>query len=80
MAAILPELYCANVGALSIEFANPRRQHEYDALRQFAAGAMLLMPGVLDGSVGAHAKGARMNNMPTNPAIAWSRPLMLAPR
>ena len=33
MASILPELYRANVGALSIEFANPRHQHEYEALR-----------------------------------------------
>ena len=49
MAAILPELYRANVGALSIEFANPRHQHEYDALRQCPLPAhMLLMPGVLD--------------------------------
>jgi len=28
MAAILAMLYRANVGALSIEFANPRHQHE----------------------------------------------------
>ncbi len=49
MAAILPELYRANVGALSIEFANPRHQHEYDALRGNPLPAhMLLMPGVLD--------------------------------
>jgi 5-methyltetrahydropteroyltriglutamate--homocysteine methyltransferase len=49
MAAILPELYRANVGALSIEFANPRHQHEYDALRTYKLPAhMLLMPGVLD--------------------------------
>ncbi|HVC59957.1 MAG TPA: cobalamin-independent methionine synthase II family protein [Acetobacteraceae bacterium] len=49
MAAILPELYRANVGALSIEFANPRHQHEYDALRTNPLPAhMLLMPGVLD--------------------------------
>lgn len=49
MAAILPELYRANVGALSIEFANPRHQHEYDALRNNPLpGHMLLMPGVLD--------------------------------
>ena len=49
MAAILPELYRANVGALSIEFANPRHQHEYDALRANPLPAhMLLMPGVLD--------------------------------
>lgn len=49
MKAILPELYRANVGALSIEFANPRHQHEYDALRRNKLpGHMLLMPGVLD--------------------------------
>ena len=49
MTAILPELYRANVGALSIEFANPRHQHEYDALRSNPLPAhMLLMPGVLD--------------------------------
>ena len=49
MAAILPELYRADVGALSIEFANPRHQHEYDALRAHRLPAhMLLMPGVLD--------------------------------
>jgi 5-methyltetrahydropteroyltriglutamate--homocysteine methyltransferase len=49
MAAILPELYRANVGALSIEFANPRHQHEYDALRNNPLPShMLLMPGVLD--------------------------------
>jgi 5-methyltetrahydropteroyltriglutamate--homocysteine methyltransferase len=49
MAAILPALYRANVGALSIEFANPRHQHEYQALRTNPLPAhMLLMPGVLD--------------------------------
>lgn len=49
MATILPALYRANVGALSIEFANPRHQHEYDALRDNPLPAhMLLMPGVLD--------------------------------
>jgi 5-methyltetrahydropteroyltriglutamate--homocysteine methyltransferase len=49
MADILPELYRTNVGALSIEFANPRHQHEYDALRNNPLPAhMLLMPGVLD--------------------------------
>ena len=49
MATILPELYRANVGALSIEFANPRHQHEYAALRDRPLPAhMLLMPGVLD--------------------------------
>lgn len=49
MSSILPELYRANAGALSIEFANPRHQHEYDALRANKLPAhMLLMPGVLD--------------------------------
>ena len=49
MATILPELYRANVGALSIEFANPRHQHEYDALRTNPLPShMLLIPGVLD--------------------------------
>lgn len=49
MATILPELYRANVGALSIEFANPRHQHEYEALRAHPLPShMLLVPGVLD--------------------------------
>ena len=34
MAVILPALYQAKVGALGLEFANPRRQHETAALRQ----------------------------------------------
>lgn len=49
MATLLPELYRANVGALSIEFANPRHQHEYAAIKANPLPAhMLLMPGVLD--------------------------------
>ncbi len=49
MATILPELYRANVGALSIEFANPRHQHEYEALKSNPLPShMLLIPGVLD--------------------------------
>ena len=49
MTSILPELYRANVGALSIEFANPRHQHEYEALRVHPLpSSMLLIPGVLD--------------------------------
>jgi 5-methyltetrahydropteroyltriglutamate--homocysteine methyltransferase len=49
MTSILPELYRANVGALSIEFANPRHQHEYAALRNNPLpDHMLLIPGVLD--------------------------------
>jgi len=46
---ILPVLYQANVGALSIEFANPRHQHEYQALRQHALpDHMVLIPGTID--------------------------------
>ena len=33
LAPILPILYQAHAGALTIEFANPRHQHEYEALR-----------------------------------------------
>ena len=46
---ILPVLYQAKVGALSIEFANPRHQHEYEALRRRPLPThMLLLPGVID--------------------------------
>jgi 5-methyltetrahydropteroyltriglutamate--homocysteine methyltransferase len=46
---ILPVLYQARVGALSIEFANPRHQHEYAALRRHRLpDHMLLLPGVID--------------------------------
>jgi 5-methyltetrahydropteroyltriglutamate--homocysteine methyltransferase len=46
---ILPVLYRANVGALSIEFANPRHQHEYEALRRNPLPPhMTLIPGVID--------------------------------
>jgi 5-methyltetrahydropteroyltriglutamate--homocysteine methyltransferase len=47
--AILPLLYRARVGALSIELANPRHQHEYRALRRHPLPeTMLLLPGVID--------------------------------
>jgi 5-methyltetrahydropteroyltriglutamate--homocysteine methyltransferase len=46
---ILPVLYQANVGALSIEFANPRHQHEYAALRKNPLpDHMVLMPGCVE--------------------------------
>ncbi len=49
MSEILPILYQARVGALSIEFANPRHQHEYAALRKARLpDAFLLLPGVID--------------------------------
>ncbi|HUC66384.1 MAG TPA: cobalamin-independent methionine synthase II family protein [Stellaceae bacterium] len=46
---MLPVYYQANVGALSIEFANPRHQHEYAALKTHKLPAhMTLLPGVVD--------------------------------
>jgi 5-methyltetrahydropteroyltriglutamate--homocysteine methyltransferase len=49
LSVILPVLYQARVGALSIEFANPRHQHEYEALRRNPLPAeMLLVPGTVD--------------------------------
>jgi len=49
LAQILPVLYQARAGALSIEFANPRHQHEYAALRAAALPKdWLLIPGVID--------------------------------
>jgi 5-methyltetrahydropteroyltriglutamate--homocysteine methyltransferase len=46
---ILPVLYQANVGALSIEFGNPRHQHELAALlRHKLPDHMLLLPGVVE--------------------------------
>ena len=49
LAEILPALYQANVGALSIEFSNPRHAHEYEALKAHRLPAhMLLIPGVIE--------------------------------
>ena len=46
---ILPVLYQANAGALSVEFANPRHQHEYDALRRHPLPEhMVLLPGCIE--------------------------------
>jgi len=46
---ILPVLYQANVGALSIEFANPRHQHECAALRRHRLpDNMVLIPGCVE--------------------------------
>ena len=46
---ILPAVYQAKVGALSIEFSNPRHAHEYTALKRvpFPKG-MILVPGVVE--------------------------------
>jgi 5-methyltetrahydropteroyltriglutamate--homocysteine methyltransferase len=49
LAELLPLLYRAKVGALSIEFANPRHQHEYRAITSNPLPAeMILIPGVID--------------------------------
>jgi 5-methyltetrahydropteroyltriglutamate--homocysteine methyltransferase len=49
LATILPALYQANVGALSIEFSNPRHAHEYSALKKHPLPKdMLLIPGVVE--------------------------------
>jgi 5-methyltetrahydropteroyltriglutamate--homocysteine methyltransferase len=47
--AIVPLLYQAKVGALSIELANPRHQHEYTVFKRYPLpDHMLFMPGVID--------------------------------
>ncbi|MFZ1047983.1 MAG: cobalamin-independent methionine synthase II family protein [Pseudolabrys sp.] len=49
LATILPALYQAKVGALSIEFSNPRHAHEYDTLKKHPIPKdMLLIPGVVE--------------------------------
>jgi len=46
---ILPALYQAKVGALSIEFSNPRHAHEYAAFKKHPLPKdMLLIPGVVE--------------------------------
>jgi 5-methyltetrahydropteroyltriglutamate--homocysteine methyltransferase len=46
---LLPLLYRARVGALSIELANPRHQHEHRLFRRHPLPeGMLLLPGVID--------------------------------
>ena len=49
LATILPALYQANVGALSIEFSNPRHAHEYAAFKKHPLPKdMILLPGVIE--------------------------------
>jgi 5-methyltetrahydropteroyltriglutamate--homocysteine methyltransferase len=46
---ILPALYQAKVGALTIEFSNPRHAHEYTALKRVPFPKdMVLIPGVVE--------------------------------
>ena len=52
LADVLPVIREANVGAFSIEFANPRHQHEYAALkRNPLPDDVILIPGVIDSTV-----------------------------
>jgi 5-methyltetrahydropteroyltriglutamate--homocysteine methyltransferase len=49
LAMILPVLYQAKVGALTIEFANPRHAHEYGAFKKAPLPKdMILIPGVIE--------------------------------
>jgi 5-methyltetrahydropteroyltriglutamate--homocysteine methyltransferase len=49
LAKILPALYQAKVGALSIEFSNPRHAHEYAAFKQHPLPKdLVLCPGVIE--------------------------------
>jgi 5-methyltetrahydropteroyltriglutamate--homocysteine methyltransferase len=46
---VLPLLYRARVGALSLPLANPRHQHEVKALKRLPPPpSMLILPGVID--------------------------------
>jgi 5-methyltetrahydropteroyltriglutamate--homocysteine methyltransferase len=46
---ILPILYHAKVGALSLEMSNPRHQHEYKVLKKIRVpDSLILIPGVID--------------------------------
>ena len=47
--AILPLLYQARVGALSLPLANPRHQHEYKVFKRYPLpDSMIFLPGVID--------------------------------
>jgi len=46
---LLPILYQAKVGALSLAFANPRHQHDYKTMKKHKLPShMVLVPGVID--------------------------------
>jgi 5-methyltetrahydropteroyltriglutamate--homocysteine methyltransferase len=49
MEVVLPPLYQAKVGAIGLEFANPRRQHETAAIKaNKPPPEMAVIPGVID--------------------------------
>ena len=46
---LLPILYQAKVGALSLAFANPRHQHDHKTMKKHKLPShMVLLPGVID--------------------------------
>ena len=52
LADILPVISEARVGAFAIEFANPRHQHEYAALKKIGLpDDTILIPGIIDSTV-----------------------------
>jgi 5-methyltetrahydropteroyltriglutamate--homocysteine methyltransferase len=64
LAGLLPLLYRAKVGALSIEFSNPRHQHEYAAIKANPLPPeMVLIPGVIDST----------NNFVEHPQVVANR-------
>ena len=64
LGGLLPLLYQAKVGALSIEFANPRHQHEYAAIKANPLPPeMVLIPGVIDST----------NNFVEHPQVVANR-------
>lgn len=49
LSAVVPLLYELNVGVLSIPFANPRHQHEYNVFKDFPLpDRFVLIPGIID--------------------------------
>ncbi len=49
LGSILPILYQTSAGALTVEFANPRHAHEYDAIKRVGwPKDLILIPGVIE--------------------------------
>ena len=64
---LLPLLYKAKAGALSLALANPRHQHEYKVLKKNPLpDSMILIPGVIDVTTNyvEHPGGGRRSNLP----------------
>lgn len=69
LADVLPHLYEAQVGGLSIPFANPRHQHEVAVFRHLPPPAhMSILPGVIDST----------NNYVEHPEVVAARLVAVA--